>query len=74
MKDCMIEGIWDDEPRVWVATIEDIPGLATEADTVEALTAKLKVIIPELLACSGHKATSIPFHLHTHRHDMAVAS
>ena len=74
MKDCMIEAIWDDEARVWVATSDDIPGLATEAETVEALTSKLKIIIPELLACSGRGAKSIPFHLHTHRHDIALAS
>jgi predicted RNase H-like HicB family nuclease len=34
---------------VWVAESEDIPGLVTEADTIEALTAKLRQMIPELL-------------------------
>ena len=74
MTDYTIEAIWDDEAHVWVATSDDIPGLATEAETVEALTTKLKIIIPELLECSGNPATSIPFHLHTHRHDIALAS
>jgi len=73
MTDYTITAIWDDEARVWVATSDDIPGLVTEADTVEALTARLKVIIPELLECNGITATSIPFHLHTHRHDIALA-
>ena len=72
MADYTITATWDDEARVWVATSDDIPGLVTEADTVEALTAKLKVIIPELLECSCITATSIPFHLHTHRHDIAL--
>lgn len=74
MKNYTVEATWDDAARVWVATSDDIPGLATEAETVEALTAKLKVIIPELLECGGNPATSIPFHLHTHRHDIALAS
>ena len=74
MKDYTVEATWDDEARVWVATSVDTPGLATEAETVEALTTKLKVIIPELLECSGKPAASIPFHLHTHRHDIALTS
>jgi len=44
---------WDDETKVWVATSEDVPGLATEADTWEALIEKLKVLIPELLEANG---------------------
>jgi Domain of unknown function (DUF1902) len=30
-------------------TSEDVPGLATEAETLEALTEKLRGLIPELL-------------------------
>lgn len=40
---------WDDEARVWVASSEDVPGLVTEADSLEALAAKLAVMVPELL-------------------------
>lgn len=40
---------WDSEAKVWVATSEDIPGLATEAETVEALLAKLETMVPEML-------------------------
>ena len=40
---------WDQEAQVWVAESEDVPGLITEAPTVEALLAKLNVLIPELL-------------------------
>jgi len=41
---------WDEEARVWVATSDDVPGLATEECTIELLIEKLKVMIPELLA------------------------
>lgn len=32
-----------------MATSEEVPGLATEAMTLEALTEKLRTLIPELL-------------------------
>ncbi len=44
---------WDGEARVWVATSDDVPGLATEADTFEALAEKLRAMVPELLAANG---------------------
>jgi predicted RNase H-like HicB family nuclease len=50
MHDYQVTAFWDPEAAVWVATSEDVPGLATEADTVEALIDKLKIMIPELLA------------------------
>jgi hypothetical protein len=40
---------WDPEASVWVANSEDVPGLSTEAMTLEALTEKLRVMVPELL-------------------------
>jgi predicted RNase H-like HicB family nuclease len=49
---------WDPEAGVWVATSDDVPGLATEAPTVEALTEKLRTMIPELL-----EANRWPLHL-----------
>ncbi len=44
-----VSAFWDEAATVWVATSEDVPGLATEADTVEALSQKLREIVPELL-------------------------
>ena len=44
---------WDAEAGVWVAASNDVPGLATEAETVEALVVKLETMIPELLAANG---------------------
>ena len=48
-----VKAIWDKDAQVWVATSEDVPGLATEADTLEELTEKLKIMIPELLEANG---------------------
>ncbi len=46
---CIVEAFWDEEAKVWVATSDDVPGLATEADNLDILTSKLKVMIPELM-------------------------
>lgn len=44
-----VSALWDADARVWVATSEDVPGLVTEAPTVELLRAKVAAMIPELL-------------------------
>ncbi|MDX2239345.1 MAG: DUF1902 domain-containing protein [Leptolyngbyaceae cyanobacterium bins.302] len=44
-----VNAFGDEAAAVWVATSEDVPGLAIEADTIEALSQKLRDIIPELL-------------------------
>jgi Domain of unknown function (DUF1902) len=37
---------WDPDARVWVVTSDDVPGLATGADTLDQLIEKLKVVRP----------------------------
>ncbi|MGQ0675843.1 MAG: DUF1902 domain-containing protein [Rhodospirillales bacterium] len=49
----VISAEWDPEASVWVASSDDVPGLATGADTLDGLIAKLKVVIPELLEANG---------------------
>ena len=44
---------WDEEAAVWVATWDDVPGLVTEAETLEALNTKLRSMVPELLDANG---------------------
>ena len=68
MNELMVYAMWDAEAGVWVATSEEVPGLATEADTVEKLIAKLKVMIPELLEANGYPLEAdIPFRLEAAR-------
>jgi len=52
-KPIFIRAEWDEEANMWVATSDDIPGLATEAETIENLVEKLKIIVPELLEANG---------------------
>ena len=44
-----IRAEWDEKANVWVASSEEVPGLATESETLEQLIQKLKIMIPELL-------------------------
>jgi hypothetical protein len=50
---------WDSEAQVWVAEADNLPGLVTEAETVEALFEKLRVMVPELLSYSPDLAAGL---------------
>ena len=68
-----VHAVWDEEARVWVASSEDVPGLATESETTEALVEKLKSLIPELLALNGRTDTGpVAFELLTRRFELAA--
>ena len=73
-KQITVNAEWDPEAKVWVATSDDVPGLITEADTVEALTEKLSVMIPELLEANrafvGNAIREVPITLIAHREQM----
>ena len=67
-KPFFVRAEWDEEAHVWVATSDDVPGLATESETVESLIAKLKVMIPDLLEANGYPdSDAIPFEILTRR-------
>ena len=59
-----VRAFWDEEAQVWVAESDDVPGLVTEASSLDQLVEKLKTLIPELLAENGSPASGdIPFKL-----------
>jgi predicted RNase H-like HicB family nuclease len=66
---------WDPDAQVWVATSDDVPGLATGADSLDDLIEKLKVVIPELLEVNGllepGQQGDIPFAIIAERHETA---
>ena len=45
---------WDDEGEVWVATSDDIPGLVTQAKSLELLLERVMAVAPELLEDNAH--------------------
>lgn len=58
-----------------MATSDDVPGLATESETIEKLTERLRGMIPELLAANGLlpgsiETGSISFELTGHRQEL----
>ena len=60
--------LWDGEAEVWVAESDDVPGLVAEAESMEALIEKLKVLIPELLELNGRFSRShFPLHIFSER-------
>lgn len=69
-----VEAFWDREAQVWVAESEDVPGLVTEANTIEVLTDKLKQMIPELLLVNhlvpADYTGAIAFELTSHRQEL----
>ena len=71
-KPLFVRAEWDDEARVWVATSDDVPGLATEGETVEGLVQKLRVLIPELLEANGNPPKcQVPFEILTRRFEVS---
>ena len=49
----LVNAEWDADASVWVATSDDVPGLVTESDTLEALQSKVQLMVPELLEANG---------------------
>jgi hypothetical protein len=72
MKTVQVHALWDDEAFVWVATSDDVPGLATGADSLEQLAQKLQVVVPELLE-ANHLPSQVSIRLEATREMLALA-
>ncbi len=70
-KPFFIRAEWDHEAEVWVATSDDVPGLATEEATMEGLITKLRTMIPELLEANNVEIEqAVPFEVMTRRFEI----
>lgn len=49
-----VKAEWDAEAQVWYVAESDLPGLVAEAETPEALLAKVRVLVPELVELNRH--------------------
>lgn len=67
---------WDNEARVWYVAESDVPGLATEAGTVEEMNSKLQRMIPELLEMneSHNQCHEVPFELIARRRELTFCA
>ena len=45
-----IKMTWDPEASVWIAESEDVPGLALESGSFDALLERVRFAVPELLS------------------------
>jgi predicted RNase H-like HicB family nuclease len=69
----VVNANWDDEAKVWVAESDAVPGLATEAASLDALVAKLRDMIPELLELNDSDLpTEVPFELLARRIGVSI--
>ena len=61
----IVRADWDTDAGVWVATSDDIHGLAIEAETVESLRDKVKNAIHDLIELNGTDSphAAVPVHL-----------
>ena len=65
---CIINVIWDSDAAVYIATSENVPGLALESGSFDALIEKVRVAVPELLQLNNNKADVIDLTFLSERH------
>jgi hypothetical protein len=63
---------YDAEAHVWVATSDDVPGLVTEADDLDALRAKLPTMARELIELDNVGPADAPGRLALNSSDKRV--
>ncbi|MBY3382041.1 DUF1902 domain-containing protein [Rhizobium laguerreae] len=61
----IVRADWDEEAGVWVASNDDIEGLAVEANTFETLEPKVVAVITDLFELNGFTSSlpEIPVHI-----------
>jgi predicted RNase H-like HicB family nuclease len=70
----IVRAAWDDEAKVWYVEDSDVPGLATEADTVDELRQKVLVRIDDLLEDAPDRPGELAVGLIAIAHDRLVLS
>ena len=53
-----VEVCWDDTAGVWCAVCDNIP-LALESHSFDALIARVKIAVPEILALNGEECEDV---------------
>ncbi len=67
-----IDLVWDSEAAVWLATSDDVPGLALESGSLDALTERLRSAVPELLSLNGLDTKESSMHIRAERRELAL--
>ena len=66
----IVDLTWDNEAAVWIATSEDITGLALESGSLDALIERVRFAAPELLALNGISQEVFSMCFRSERHEM----
>ena len=56
----LVRATWDDEVKVWVAESPDLPGLVTEASSLDDLDKKLPGLVLDLIEDDSDGEIDIP--------------
>jgi predicted RNase H-like HicB family nuclease len=65
----IVRAAWDDEAGVWYVEESDIPGLATESETLDGLRQRIRDIIPDLLEDADDRPEAIELDIIAHAHE-----
>ncbi len=68
----LVKAEWDADASVWVASSDDVPGLAAESDSLEKLRPKVLAMIGDLMdeGVVSFDLAAIPVHFVTHSVDL----
>ena len=72
--DYNIQMTWDKEAAVWVATSDDVPGLALESGSFDALIERVKYAVPELMELNHRNDSAYHLNFCSKRNDVVVAN
>jgi len=64
---CNIKMLWDNETDRWYTETEDVPGLALESGSFDALVEKVRLIAPDVLEMNCDYVGPIHFNFLAHR-------
>lgn len=69
---CTVSFWWDEDSSVWIATSNDVEGLALEDESLDRLITRVRDAIPELLDLNHHPINVIDYSFIAKRNDRAV--
>ncbi len=70
--DLIIKMTWDPDALVWIAESDDVPGLALESGSFDALLERVRFAIPELLALNGNATSPLRLSFVSERHEQVA--
>ena len=68
----LIKMTWDPEALVWIAESDDVPGLAMESGSFDALIERLRFAVPELLELNSSPRSPLYLNFVASRHEQVA--